>query len=779
MQADWELSQQFVSDSQGIRATCLLPSKNEVDQVAVVTGNQGGRLFEFGLPSGSLNPAEYQHNHAVTALLPFEDLYFTGCKDAMIRIFDHSHQLQATLKGHEKPVSSLTLATNIEGQTYLVSGSWDGTAKVWDIKRRVLVATLPGHENTVSVAGLKASGNAALLKIATGSAGVAQGNSIAGHTVRIWSVDVKTGEISCVHSVANDHDGPIRDTLAVSETCLATCSNDGTVKLRSPDTGVCVSTLMFMQQQQSHPPMLLAMDTVVDGSSTSLAACAEDGHVVVWDIDGDNSGEPQIILHPTCVWHVKALPNGDLATACDDGTLRVFTRNSDRMAPTEEREKFGQLVQEAHQKKGSGPTPEEIAKLPLWENNLQTRGTSEGQVHVFNKGGVAIAAQWSMASQTWIEVGQVMGSNETGTIDGVKYDNVFPIEVDQTGGGVAKLQIGYNTGENPFVASQRFIDAHMLPQHHLNEIADYIQQRAGNEAPTIGSGGAPSGPSATTGVPLIAYQHLPMPSYKSFELSSKTAKTTMEKMQSKIKGVGKLSDSQLERIASLASTLVATNRYHASRIEAGELAVISEMLENLPPAEAFPALDLARLAVAHPNGASETNASYWSKVMVKALSMCESADDLEGPAAVAVPMLTLRLYTNAFRGGPGSLQAVVSNLDAILTFINTCIPSKNKNIRLSVATLLYNISYYIHSKQASPAIAARVVTAIDAILKCQTYEGEAITRALIALGTTALVNPVAKETANALFLVSRVEMAASPHGDVAKAVAKEVYNALQ
>jgi phospholipase A-2-activating protein len=781
MEADWELSQQFISDSQGIRATCTLPSKNEGDAISLVTGNQGGRLCEFGFPSGSLNPVEYQHDHAVTALLSSEDVYFTGCKDAMIRIFDHSHQLQATLKGHEKPVSSLALATTTEGQQYLVSGSWDGTAKVWDIKRRVLMATLPGHENTVSVAGLKASGNAALLKIATGSAGVAQGNSISGHTVRIWSVDVKTGQLSCSHSVANDHDGPIRDTLAVSETCLATCSNDGTVKLRSPDTGDCISTLMFMQTQQSHPPMLLAMDTIVEGNSQSLVACAEDGHVVVWGIGG-SGGEPQIILHPACVWHVTGLPNGDLATSCDDGTLRIFTRNSDRMAPVEEREKFGQLVQEAHQKKGSGPTPEEVAKLPLWENNLQTRGNSEGQVHVFNKGGMAIAAQWSMASQTWIEVGQVMGSNDTGMIDGVKYDHVFPIEVDQTGGGVAKLQIGYNTGENPFFAAQRFIDAHVLPQHHLQDVADYIRQRAGNEAPTIGSepssSGGTSAPAATTGVPLISYQHLPVPGYKSFELSAKTSKTTLEKMQAKIKAFGKLSDAQLEQIASVASTLVATNRYHASRIQTAELDVIYEMLESLPPAEAFPALDLARLAVAHPDGASESNASYWSKVMVKALSMCERTDDLEGPAAVAVPMLTLRLFANAFRGGPGSLQAVVAHLDAILTFVNTCIPSKNKNVRLSVSTLLYNISYYIHAKEASPEIASRLVAAVDAILKCQTYEGEAITRALLAVGTTALASPVAKETAKALFLVSRVEMSASPHGDVAKAVAKEVYNAL-
>lgn len=782
MQADWELSQQFISDSQGIRATCALaPSNKEIDEFMLVAGNQGGGLCEFGITSGTLNPISYQHNHAITALLSTDDenpIFITGCKDAMIRIFNKGHELVATLKGHEKTVSSLSFAVT-NGKRFLVSGSWDGTAKVWDLDRHVVLATLPGHENTVSVTGLT-SNDANYVKIATGSAGIAQGNQISGYTVRIWSVDIKTCEVSCLKSVANDHEGPIRDILAVNDGCLATCSNDGTIKLRSPETGTALSTLQFVPNQ-SHPPMLLSVSKVV--GDDAIVASAEDGHVVVFSLNG--SGEPQILLHPACVWNVIGLPNGDIATCCDDGTLRVFTRNSDRMAPVEERESFAKLVQEAHQKKGSGPSPEEIAKLPLWEQNLQVRGNSEGQVHVFNKGGIAIAAQWSSASQTWIEVGQVMGSaGDGGTIDGVTYDHIYPIEVDQSGGGVAKLQIGYNTGENPFVAAQRFIDAYMLPQHHLNEIANYIQQRAGSAAPSLGGGvapgGAPSGPVATTGVPMVSFQHLPMQGYKSFELTAKTAATTMEKMQAKIKGFGKLSDPQLEAIASLSDTLVATNRYHASQIQTAELNVIMTMLETLPPSEAFPALDLARLTAAHPHGAAESNAPYWNKVVAKALSMCNDTASLEGPAAVAIPMLSLRLFANCFRGGPGSQLAVVGHLDDILTCVNAFISSSNKNVRLSVATLLYNIAYYIHSKASSDSTtASRVIAYVDAILKARSYEGEAITRVLIAAGTVAMANPQAKETAKSIFMVSRVEMSASPHGDVAKAVAKEVYQVLQ
>merc|ERR1712232_1092361 len=139
-----------------------------------------------------------------------------------------------------------------------------------------------------------------------------------------------------------------------------------------------------------------------------------------------------------------------------------------------------------------------------------------------------------------------MGTKDSGMVDGKKYDHVLPIELEQTSGSVSNLQIGYNNGENTFVAAQRFIDAHMLPQYHLSQIAGYIQQRVGNQTPTIGVGGSSGGASATasvgntmgaplaglatTGVPIASFEYLPIQIYKSFELSEKASKTTFEKM---------------------------------------------------------------------------------------------------------------------------------------------------------------------------------------------------------------------------------------------------------
>jgi len=822
MQVDWELSRQLISDSQGIRVACVLPpSDPDVDTYRIVTGNQGGGLCEFGVPSGSVRVIDFQHDHGVTALLSYDcennnpGLYITGCKDNLVRLFDSSsHQLKATLKGHEKPVTSMSFVSAgpiidsstscaRSGAKYLVTGSWDGTAKVWDIHRSALLATLPGHENSTCVTGLfpEKDQPSNILKIATGSAGFAKNNQIEDHKVRIWSVDIRTGQVLCINSVANDHDGPIRDISRLEYTSensklIATCSNDGNVRLRTSDTGSSVSVLTFLHQQSSHSPMLLSVVPIVENdlATTDIVASAEDGHVVIWNCQDGESGEctvsvePQIILHPSCVWRVVCLPKGDFATCCQDGTLRIFTKASDRMATQAERDNFIHSVQEAHSKKQAGPSVEEVAKLPPWETNLQKIGSSEGQVQLFNKNNTAIAAQWSMSSQTWIEVGQVMGSADGGTIDGVKYDHVLPIEVDQTGGGVAKLQIGYNNGENQFVAAQRFIDAYVLPQHHLSDIANYIQQRVGSEGRTLGGTSGASGSdisqssttvdgptAATMGMPITLYKHLPAPAFKSFELSVKTASVTLERMKKKIQEFGHLSDFQMTTASKLMKTLGATNRYHSSKVEIDELKLISHMVESFPRDEVFPALDLARLTVAHPDAAVLNNATYWNTVICKALVLCGDVSGLNGTAATAIPMLSLRLFTNAFRGGPGSLQAVENQLEHVLRCNEKFIESKNKNVRLSAATLLYNTSFYVFTKgEVSSVVETQIVLQVHMILKSEMYETEAFIRSMVALGTVLMKSSKAKEIAKSENIVSRIEMYASSHGGLASALAKEV-----
>merc|ERR1712070_573244 len=214
----------------------------------------------------------------------------------------------------------------------------------------------------------------------------------------------------------------------------------------------------------------------------------------------------------------------------------------------------------------------------------------------------------------------------------------------------------------------------------------------------------------------------------------------------------------------------------------GEMNVLAKMFDVFPSNEIFPALDLVRLVILLPDASERARQQYWETIFTKADELCKKEENLQGPAAVAIPMLTLRLYTNAFKGGTGSQQAVIGKLETALSVAELFVKSTNKNVRLSVATLLYNIAFYMNMNRSavtSLVVPNTVISIINTILDLKTYETEAIHRTLIALGTYILCNPSAKDAANSLYFSSKVEMVASPHTAQVKATAKEVYNALQ
>jgi phospholipase A-2-activating protein len=291
---------------------------------------------------------------------------------------------------------------------------------------------------------------------------------------------------------------------------------------------------------------------------------------------------------------------------------------------------------------------------------------------------------------------------------------------------------------------------------------------------------------------LASYTHIPSKAYKTFNLADKAAPTTLEKIKSKIESFQVLSSEQLALLTQLTETLGATNWYHASQISDPELDLIAHMLRSLRLAECFPALDLARMAVLHPDAASgsKDRSRYWSALMqsvaeLHARAQGDETATLDATSEVAIPMLSLRLLSNAFKGGPGSLEAVSSRLeDLVVPLMQAHVASSNKNVRLSVATLLHNVCHYLHSTTAAPApvsLVADVLTLCRDALSNRSYEGEAVFRTLVGIGTLVMSGSngsVAKEIARSLYVASKVELAASPHGPAVKMAAKEVYSAL-
>lgn len=157
----------------------------------------------------------YGHEHWVTAAVRLPGGGFaTGAMDKKIRVFAADGARVAELAGHDGGVISLAVSAC---GTWLLSGSWDGTARVWDVRSWDCVHVLPGHENGVCVLGLPNG------VIVTGSTGRQVGNTVVDFQLRFWT------DFALTKTVA-DHSGPIRQLALVPEiTGFVSCSNDGCV----------------------------------------------------------------------------------------------------------------------------------------------------------------------------------------------------------------------------------------------------------------------------------------------------------------------------------------------------------------------------------------------------------------------------------------------------------------------------------------------------------------------------------------------------------------------
>ena len=106
-------------------------------------------------------------------------------------------------------------------------------------------------------------------------------------------------------------------------------SNDGTCRIRDL-TGDTLSMI-------PHPSLGTAENFVfsgacIDGVGDEFLSCSEDNSAAVLQA-GKGSGEYQLLEHPDGVWCGCVLPNGDVATGCNDSVVRFFFQMKSSFLP--------------------------------------------------------------------------------------------------------------------------------------------------------------------------------------------------------------------------------------------------------------------------------------------------------------------------------------------------------------------------------------------------------------------------------------------------------------
>lgn len=371
---------------------------------------------------------------------------------------------------------------------------------------------------------------------------------------------------------------------------------------------------------------------------------------------------------------------------------------------------------------------------------------------VFNKDGKLIAAQWSADTRVWVEIGEVTGNGDGGSVNGQQYDHVMPVEIDGAGGTTLSLQLGYNNMENPYDAAQRFIDENSLPQHYLRQIADWIVSRAGKQTPSLGASDVTSGASRSPAV--RTYEHIPVKAYLLYDEIPQWFKSKIipkiEDFNATYTGTpAALSGSEIAAISDLIGVLEETSFYHSSNVSSHMLAPVVKMALQWGASHSFPAYDILRMTALHGIGSRAiSQLPVFSSLLERAIAT------VSDPAAPAPTVLTaLRFLGNAFRYEDlkkALLKSGHSKMGALLETLQSLLYTKksdNKSIRIAASTLALNLSVAMNVPNLQSAsvgsylpICLKLIMILSSWLTLETENQDFVYRYVVSLGTLILLN---------------------------------------
>ena len=300
-----------------------------------------------------------------------QGLIYTGSHDNFIRAY-HPGSVNPLFEeeAHADTVSCFFVSP-VTGT--LLSGSWDMTAKVW-VDNLKPVMTLKGHEAAVwAVAILPRNG-----LMVTGGAD---------KRLILWQAGQAKKKLDSAHAQA------VRDIAVISEDTFISGSNDATLKVwRVKIDGAAVDAELLKSLEVPSNNFIYTM-SVLSGADNTWAVAGENSGVMVF-----SEGACQQVLQVPAisVWKVTELPNKDIAAACSDGKIWIFTRDAGRKAPADmmsvyegELAKFKRPAQTELQGIKTEDLPTPSALLAKGKRDGQTKMVRDGEkisVHSWSEG---------------------------------------------------------------------------------------------------------------------------------------------------------------------------------------------------------------------------------------------------------------------------------------------------------------------------------------------------------------------------------------------------------
>lgn len=671
----------------------------------------------------------------------FKDgLILSGGKDTIIEVREPSKapddNAERLLIGHAGNVCALDVDPAAK---YIVSGSWDATARTWPVGNWEPATEFRGHEG--SVWGVLAYDSETVI------------TASADQLIRIFH---RSGKLIRKLKGGNDVVRALcRVTNHPTGADFASAGNDGIIRLWSIK-GEQLAEL------HGHDNFIYSL---VSAPSGELISSSEDRTVRIW------KGVEciQTITHPAIsVWSVAVCQeNGDIVTGASDRVVRIFTRDPERFADAETTQQFVDSVKESSiPQQQLGEINKE--KLPGPEFIEQKSGTKDGQVQMIKElNGNVSAYMWSASTGKWDNVGTVVdaagSSGRKVEFEGKEYDYVFDIDVED---GKAPLKLPFNVSQNPYDAAQKFLDRTKLPQTYLEQIAAHIVANTQGVSLDQPMPDVPSAPgsdpwgsnqryrpgNAPAPTPAARPKYLPQKDYLFISVAS------LPKLQQKVQEVNKgliengqkdisLNSEELSVLADVRKQFETKSKTPV----AGGLQLAVKLATVWPYKDRMAGLDLLRLLVDSKTAATYSDSRGGNVVDLLIQGATETEPHGENHLAMAI-----RGFANLFSTIEGRGLAL-SSFDKIQDLTSTSIStSTNRNLLVAATTVYVNYSVLLTTAPSSSSFehALAIVDTLRRILITQS-DSEVIFRALVAVGTIIRVDDEVKSAAREIYEVEK------------------------
>ena len=474
---------------------------------------------------------------------PSMTVLVTASNDKQLVVWDlDTSAMEGVLLGHTDVVYSIASlsARQLDGgysdgydDGIFVTGSWDYTCIVWDLNGLFSgqgALKLKFKQHTKAVMCVAPLFSDAAFQPLSGAASV-RANVLSGGAdgvVLLWDPNDATVLRTFKHGQTVQAIVPLtgrgNTTAANSYQSLQNhfiaADNSGSIRQWDAVTGALIAHI-----REAHDGFVYGL--AYNHLKHEIISCGEDRMVKVWTassgseaaVDNDNDREmttklknpayrcAQVIPHPQLVWSVCAVASTstvsghadlDIATACYDGFVRIFTRNPAERCSAEKLQLFQDVVStsELNASTGDGSLPNK-ENLPTVETIHTIEGTHEGQKLLARApNGDVEAFVWSVGGNTWEKIGTVVETHKSSSrppkkqhTDGNFYDYLLPIQLP---GVSTTVMLPYNRGQSVYDAAQEFINQYAgvgVSQMDREPIQNHILSQISNEdAALIGAG---------------------------------------------------------------------------------------------------------------------------------------------------------------------------------------------------------------------------------------------------------------------------------------------------